>query len=254
MKKIQLLLICLPILFSCGCNKKKNHLELEGLKGKVKEVTITISNVKESFGDIEITDIKEKIKLRYNEDGYTTEKFKIDKNREVNWEYIYDEDGRWIEMYQSVNGENGYIWKYKHDDDGNHIEADMYEISTVIDYNERFYYKMKSKLDEDGNQIEVNYYNEDGELTQTANFQYDEDGNEIEETISHNRLPTLMTKYRYDEDGNLIAEEKYENGDWDEAFSYESYEFDKENNWIKYITYNQQATPVSITEREIVYY
>jgi hypothetical protein len=254
MKKIQLLLICLPILFSCGCNKKKNHLELEGLKGKVKEVTITISNVKEYFGDIETTDIKEKIKLRYNEDGYTTEKFVIYKNREVNYEFIYDEDGRWIEMYQS-DGENEFILKYKHDDDGNHIEVDMYEINSVIDYNERFYSKVKSKFDEDGNRIEINYYNEDGELTQTDNYQYDEDGNEIEKTVSFKwSSEILMTEYRYDEDGNLYAEEKYKNGEWDEAFGYESYEFDKENNWLKYITYNASATPVSITEREIVYY
>ena len=270
MKKIQLLLICLPILFSCGGNKKNNHLE--GLKGKVKEITITTSNVKEYFGDIVSTDIKEKIKLKYNEDGYTLEKFKIDKNGELKWkwEFIYNEDGRWIEMHEYklnnfINGELKFITKYKHDEDGNHIEADIYNTDKAVNYNKiknkEFDGKWKCKYDEGGNKIEANYYNKDGELIQKNNYRYDEDGNEITETINHTWVSKILTSdYRYDEDGNLIAEADYimeeldYKADLEEKFSYEYDKFDKENNWLKQIKYNQDATPVSITEREIDYY
>ena len=57
MKKLLLILLCLPLLFSSCGNNKKN--DLGNLNGKVKEITTTIFYANESFGDI----IKGKIKV-----------------------------------------------------------------------------------------------------------------------------------------------------------------------------------------------
>ena len=51
MKKLLLILLCLPLLFSCGENK--NSLTRYNIKGNVKEIIETSFDAKEAFGELQ---------------------------------------------------------------------------------------------------------------------------------------------------------------------------------------------------------
>ncbi|MBT7896966.1 MAG: hypothetical protein HN564_08190, partial [Flavobacteriales bacterium] len=58
MKKLLLIILCLPINYcSCEGEKKENDLTKYNIKGKVNEITETKYNAKESFGDFQKTDL-----------------------------------------------------------------------------------------------------------------------------------------------------------------------------------------------------
>ena len=49
MKKLLLLLLCVPLIFSCG--EKDNSLTRANIKGNVKEIIETTFEAKEAFGE-----------------------------------------------------------------------------------------------------------------------------------------------------------------------------------------------------------
>lgn len=262
----------MPLLFS-SCENKKNN-DLGNLKGKVKKITRTEFDIKEYLGDIEKTDIITKHILKFNEDGYCIKSDFYFVQSDNILKGKFDEYGNCIE--QTSNNLDGVLeWKikYKYDEDGNCIEQKKYneagemESKIKLKYDEygncmgqtsynldgELEWKNKYKYDEDGNCIEQNSYNSDGELESKYKYKFDEDGNLIKNELESNNLKTTQ-KYKYDEDGNEIEETFYRDGELKVKFKFKYDEYDKENNWINRIRYDESDTPFSITEREIDYY
>ena len=182
MKKLLLMLLCLPLLFGCGGDKKENDLTEYNIKGKVKELIETRYDAKEAFGDLEKGDLERKQKSKFNEDGNTTE-------------FIKWKDGE-------LKGKA----KWKYDEDGNKTEETSYNSDGELEA------KAKHKYDEDGNQTERTSYDKDGELRWKDKYKYDEDGNQTEWT-SYDKDGELEWKYKYkyefDKENNWIVETTY---------------------------------------------
>jgi len=168
MKKLLLILLCLPMLFSCGAEKKQdNDLTRENLKGKIKEMTIYVFNVRESFGELEKGNLMWKNKCKYDEDGNKTEE-------------RYYKDGK-------------LIWKEKYKD-GNKTETNYYNKDGELKE------KQKNKYDKVGNKTETNYYNKDGELEEVEKwkhkYKYDVfNNNWILKTSSDNTITEREIEY-----------------------------------------------------------
>jgi len=113
MKKLLLLLLCVPLLFSCG--EIENDLTRANIKGKVKEIIETTFSAKESFGEPQKGDLRTKDISKYNEDGNRTEETSYNADGELARKYKdqYDEDGNITES-TSYNADGEIDWKYKY--------------------------------------------------------------------------------------------------------------------------------------------
>ena len=107
MKKLLLILLCLPLLFSCEGEKKENDLTKYNIKGKVNEITETKYNAKESFGDFQKTDLIYKFKYKYDKDGNQTEQSFYNKDGDLKnqykYKYEYDHNNNWIVSKEYYN-------------------------------------------------------------------------------------------------------------------------------------------------------
>ena len=238
MKKLILILLALPLLFSCGNGGKiDNDLTNQKMRGHVKEIAETSFDAKESFGEVKKDGVKDKKEQKFNKQGNITEENIYDENGELTskWKYKYDKDGNMTESNKyDENGDLTSKWKYKYDKDGNITESNTY------DENGDLTYKYTYKYDKDGNRTESNNYDKDGDLT-------------------------YKWKYKYDKDGNMTESNKYdENGDLTYKFQYK-YQYDKKKNWtVKTTAYltdidltdntDEDYKIMTITEREITYY
>jgi hypothetical protein len=178
MKKLLLILLCLPLLFSCGGKNQENDLSRDNLKGKVKEIIEVRLDVLFVSGVI------------YNE---TTK-------------YKYDENGKKIEMAYYLDEELIKKVKYKADENGS--------VGKVVEGKENLpFLNMSSprefKYDEDGNNTESSYYDSDDKLIKREH-KYDVDGNVTEsnnyvngELFVDNVFSTKY-KYKFDESKNWI--------------------------------------------------
>ena len=132
--------------------------------------------------------------------------------------------------------------------EGNVIEYNGYNSDGSLD--DKYIYK----YDDNGNRIESNGYNSDGSLKSKFIDKYDDNGNKIE-YIRYNSDGFLDWKSisKYDDKGNRIESiEDNSNGSLNYTLSYD-YEFDKNNNWINRIYYENKI-PKTIVERTIEYY
>ena len=128
---------------------------------------------------------------------------------------------------------------------GNKIEDNFYDSDGNLSSKDTYEY------DEKGNNIEKNNYDSDGSLNSKTTYKYDKKGNKIEDN-SYDSDGSLNSKttYKYDEKGNMI--EYNTDGRFGEKYTYK-YEYDKNNNWIQQVTYEDNK-PIQITERIIEYY
>jgi len=148
MKKLLLILLCLPILFGCGGGKKENDLTIKNIKGKVKEIIENKFNVKEAFGDLEKSDLVFRQWKRYDDDGNETEFNHYDKDGELETseKYKYDDEGFLTESFtydKDGNLEMMYKHKYEFDEKNNWIVKTLYEYDKPTNITEReieYYY------------------------------------------------------------------------------------------------------------------
>ena len=233
MKKLLLILLCLPFLFSCGGKKQDN--DLGTLKGKVKICSEIIFEAKEAFGDL----VKgEKFntphtKTKYDEYGNKTEVSSYDKDGKL-WlysskKYKYDEDGNKTEE-SSYDKDGGLTSKskYKYDEDSNLTEYSSYNKDGELTS------KSKYKYDEDGNLTESNRYDKDGKLNSKSNYKYDDVGNWTESYSSYDKDGKLICnkKLKYDEYGNIIESGSYDKdgkpnsniNNYNKTYKYDEYE------------------------------
>ena len=120
MKKLLLILLCMPLLFSCGENK--NDLTSRNIKGNVKEIIETTFDAKEVFGEPQKGDLRYNYRDKYNEYGNVTENTSYNADGELisEWKYQFDEDGnRTVGMIFGEDGELDGRYNYQYDEDGN---------------------------------------------------------------------------------------------------------------------------------------
>ena len=138
MKKLLLLLLCVPLIFSFVENVKnvnkekkeiKNDLTRNNVKGKVKKIKGTVFEVEEALGGPQKGNIKQNINIQFNEDGNKTEETSYNSDGELQSKskYQYDKDGNKTEetSYNS-DGELQSKSKYQYDMNGNKTEDTSY--------------------------------------------------------------------------------------------------------------------------------
>jgi hypothetical protein len=205
MKKLLLILLCVPLMFSCGEEKaktskkeKKSDLLRKKLKGKVKRIT------ESSF---------------FPEEGYG---INDDKGITAYYTDIFNEDGNIIESSSLEYRQHPESKKFKYDKDGNLIESRSYEDESLImttiykigknerstSYNEDGDIIYTSKYDRHKKVTEV--YNEKGDIISTS--KYDSDENQTDLILYNQGEAESHYKYKYDNDGNEIEASFYRDG------------------------------------------
>ncbi|NEW84550.1 MAG: RHS repeat protein [Mariniphaga sp.] len=252
-----------------SCSNAKNDLRKDNLFGKVKFVKEVQYYALEKFGVVEGDLVMHTWESKYDEKGNLTQLCSSDGERT---EYNSDEKGNQIGITYNtasavlpplpVKGEKrnqiGITYNSKHnikrklviksDLNGNRIETNLF------DGNNNLLSKDKNELDENGKVIKSKRYNSYGNLEEITEYKYDKNGN-CTDKISTNNTGVIFQKYeeqRYDKLNNIM------HSDWTipsiGTFHNEYiYEFDKNNNWIKQITYIDQK-PSYVDKREIQYW
>lgn len=229
--------------------KLKSDAEDEGLRGKVR--TVTVEN-EDLSGTWSVGGRKKSAVEHYNEQGNLTKRESfdyrgnpsditvygyLDGNRVSNTESIqhnYNPPPMLVaapagEAAPKYDSRYSYKFTYKYDGKGNLIEEVWYGNDGKLWL--RYVYNFK------GNQKERLVYSADGSLNQRSLHTLDAKGNEVEEIIYEPRDNSIRSKYSY------------------------VYEFDAKGNWTKR-TASKRATkdgsalfePYSVTYRTITYY
>lgn len=194
--------------------------------------------------------------------------------------YTYDDKGNNIE--ENEYNADGSLWQrriFKYDDKGNLIEKNRYN-----SFGSLLARKTTFKYDGLGNKTEETRYNEDKSLLACYTSKYDDKGNRIAQTeycaneirtnfdvvtykkkfdargnmiqeIEYNSVGNLLstTIYRYNEKNDMIGFKKYSPEGKILTELTQTLEYDKENNFIKLIRYENTISKF-MTEREIEYY
>lgn len=206
----------------------------------------------------------------YNSDGILIEKFN----------YHYDEFGKETERIKTRSGghidlreiskysRKGYLKEKKlFSMYGNDVSAEEKKtyfynrngnVKTIFDYN---------NVDEDREYIStitnLKYNSKEGISQKKINkseskviYKYDDNGNNYEIIYSqeNNYSSEILQKQinKFDDYGNITEVKIYQNNILNRNILFE-YTYDKENNWIKKIEYNNKI-PIKVLEREIKYY
>ena len=129
MKKQILILLVLPLLFSCGEKKKiKTDLTLSGINGKVKEIMWAEFNVKEAFGEIKKDSLISKYKIYYNVQGNQSSWNQYNTNKLIAKGITEFNEFNKCSEYTTYNGEGELTQKkkYIYDKNKNKIETNIY--------------------------------------------------------------------------------------------------------------------------------
>jgi YD repeat-containing protein len=191
-----------------GVIKEDENIIVEKLKGKVKSIDEIEYPLTEKFGEV-VKDI----------------------NSNSTKSHIFDEQG-------SELVENDYMYNeptprkkitYKYDTLGNRIEKSTF---SCTEWNSTLTEKTISKYDNKGNVVQETVYSSDGTPSEKYTYQYDANGNKIEENhltnsmdFSRNLIPfgnSEKKTFKYDEKGNLVVEIWYNSaGGTDRKYTYQ---------------------------------
>jgi hypothetical protein len=267
-------MICVLCISCNNENELKNDLEKANLKGSVKSTTENTYQAIEKFGEIVKGELitneifnKHNTIIKYNLKGYRLEdnrvfptKFRYnDKNLLIEeYEYIskvkifhkYDDGGLELELNNFYKDTLVQRIKYKYDNMGNKVEINSY------DYSGKLSYKIKQVFKEK-NVIQSKEYDEDGLLSSTNKYKYNNNGNIIENIVldSNNKV-TNKYNSKYDENNNLIEWRVFIDNDIRNeltTYKYSYLKFDSNKNWTEKIEYENDI-PTKITLRTIEYY
>jgi hypothetical protein len=220
-----------------GQTKKKNDLELRGLKGKVKQVSMENFEARSNYSPL--TDVEKLVDTlkwffvakeitTYNHKGGV---FKIDdlmtykgdstRSKHI---YIYSHKGNNIEcdVYISDSLTDKNLMKY--DGKKNLIEQVEQRKDKIPDISYKrhnpeepiplkdtlflSYNKWAFKYDNKGNMVEENCYNRWGKVSSTTTSKYDNKGNRIER-LGKSDARNNRDIYKYDNKGNMVEEDSY---------------------------------------------
>jgi hypothetical protein len=204
-------------------SQSKNDLSEKNIKGKVKSIKEIDYIAADTLGKIRKIDILS------------------------NDTYEYDQRGNIIEINSHVLecfGDDQMKFSYIYDSSGNKIEENFYASGSL---QAKYYFKYDSKR----NIIEQKDSSDGGILVHKYNYRYDSTGKIIEENILHDKYPFKNT-FKYDNKGNKIEIYDYNSDGSFKKYSFK-YEYDKNDNWIYSIGFDNEI-PDFITERQIEYY
>ena len=244
MKKLLLILLCVPLIFSCGENKVKNEvlgnenknkniitdlLEMN-LKGKVKSI-ISLSSDSTRFYFNKFGNIT-KIITKKEGDNYVF-KNHFDNNQKISQYFYTEEDGIIDSVLTSTfKYNNGYL-------------IEEIEKSFLYTQGNDFWGEQKVtkyEYDNDGNEITSSIYNSDGVLRQERISEW----NDVEQKIK-SELYSISYMSTSEDDLNLIYTWTYTYNDngYEKSIDFEGwkgersttnsidYEFDLNGNWTK---------------------
>lgn len=277
--KIVIVLTLIISLVSCE-NKKElnNDLKEFNIYGNVKQIKNKYYGAKESFGEIEKGKFNGVLIKIFNYEGNQIKEKNYNTDGSVNVKIIFKYNNKGLKTEERPYGKDGTpynYFNYSYNNVNQIISETLFHISkkTII-HKDSFEYDKKGNLitetsynskkmqavsrykyDGLSRKIEYNYYGINGLLKWIRKYNYD-DNNRLLENISIDSYSKEMkrkTGYKYDDFGNVNEKSEYDaDGSLKERTVYE-YEYDKNNNWIKKITYNNEV-PESILEREFIYF
>ena len=136
--------------------------------------------------------------------------------------YKYDENGKMTEMAQYLGEELIKQVKYKADENGS--------VGKVVEGKENLPF-----------------------LSSSAEFKYDEDGNNTEYSYYDNDDNLMKTEYKYDEYGNMTESIEYVDGELSNTTKYK-HKYDASKNWTMLTLSSDKLTSSHSISREIEYY
>ena len=249
MKKLLLLLLCMPLIFSCGENyeKEKNQeeikrpksfLELWKVKGNVKSAEYTMYSVSEKFGEIKKEDIIEDPFFDSDEWFFGNKKSILNKFGDIKKISVYNNEGNKIAGRVVGFNSDEIPISIKWEDNLNHQKGRGEFKLDRDDQSKRFYgYNENSNL----TSIEIYKRNKDGRIIKSSTFySVTSWSNEnFEEEVLRNQLePDLLLEWKYDATGNWIETSRYINN---ELVSVTKLEYDKFDNRVSHRIYDGEG-------------
>lgn len=192
------------------------------LYGDVKKVTSVTYSVRYNNGEYVEDERLTKQEYSFNRAGDLTEySYKDYEDSEYSYRKTYDYDSKRNELkYRKYDSDDHIVEKYKnkYDKQGNLTEAsDIDDNKTCYTY-------------ENGNLVRKDSYYSDGSKHRYSRFEYDSDGNEVEE-YKYDYTDHTYTRHlkEYDSEGNIVSEAHY----WcDELLFATVYSYDTDSNCI----------------------
>ena len=249
MKKLLLLLLCVPLIFYCGENyekennqketkRPKSFLELWKVKGNVKSAEYTMYSVSEKFGEIQKEYIIVDPLFDSDEWLFGNKKSIFNKFGDIKKISIYNNEGD--EIGGRVCGFNSdeilvsFSWE-----DKRNLQQGRGEFKLDSDdYSKRFYgYNENSNL----TSIEIYKRNKDCRIIKISTFYSltSWSNEKFEDEVLRNKLePDLLLEWKYDATGNWIETSRYINN---ELVSVTKLEYDKFNNRVSHKIYDGEG-------------
>jgi hypothetical protein len=241
MKSKTLVILSLALLiFSCKKNDDKkskekvdNDLSKELLFGKIKSITLTSYDAKESFGELEKVSISKKEITDYNNNGFKTKVTLYDSHGKIDYIEIFKYDLKNNIIEHSFPSS---ITTYNYDKENRCIQQDE------LTEERKLKFRSFNKFNTAGKIQEKNTYDKDGKLHSKSIYKYDEHGNEIEESVykGNGELWWKIVK-NYDNLGNMISEEDIQDM-FGEKGNKMLYDYNKQKQVIKTSYINPDGT------------
>ncbi len=230
--KLRLLVIPLVMTLAItGFIQAKTGWEIEGLKGKVKEYTISNYNITKD-DDSAITNLYQVIIYKYDNNGIMLEK-DVPTNSDPYqnptsdieiYLYRYDNNGNYVMkgifvMMNSDPDSEGLMtqkYVYQYDKKGNMIERDLITGDHTVSISNEVWYtsgswqinqKIQNVYDNKGFLIERYQYNSQNIVIYTYKYKNDTKGNKIEVDVFSPYGMANKYMYKYDNHGNNIEED-----------------------------------------------
>lgn len=256
MKNLSFLILLLTLLSSCS-EYGSHELRQANLRGEIKSVKSQKFLAVEKFGETQKSTSAEVIDnneldalsnslIEFDLNGETTS-ISLLSNGELNFKVVAD--GLVYNMYDNLGK---LFMSIKVDSKELPKESNVYSASGDL------VEKVKMTYNTDNELIEESSYDGSGDLVKTVSNSY-EKGMIVQQSISEReekywgngdfKDASIILKYNENKD---VIEQEITRNSRIEKHTYE-YEYDKIKNWIKRIQFTDKK-PVSIVEREIVYY
>lgn len=281
-KKILLVICCLITVFLCACG------QMQGC-GRSEKEEITMDEQGSITEDSIAEDVEEVIESQISEEEPVQIKVLVkeiatDDDTVITTYYTYDEIGRVSTNKSTFAGQyvnEEYYTEWIYEDDGSYIEnfyivsdsnenklsgESMYDendnLLVVSDYSFRYCHELQ--YDQNGKVIGGIWYSLSGEGNDYSLWsynknmidEYDYDDNEYLTEYRKVRLDGKISskiEYTYNDNGQLINEEQFEC--WPDEYFYQghNYQYDEEGKLIYTMRYNEDAQGAFQTIEEITY-
>jgi hypothetical protein len=248
----------------------------DNLKGRIKSFEEVYKYVSDNFSSEKFIFHN---KFEFDKSGNLTgrKRYYIDGSLRSEEAYTYRKKTSLISRYYEYNTKKEVIKEHYYEyNDGDHLVAIWKVFKGNLD---RKVILQRFVRDSLGRDIEQVSYRSSGEESSRSTRKYDKDGRVIESTLLSVGFGGITTnKHIRDESGNVVEYKRYkENEGLTDHWSYEyddngneigmkcynvdgslkyqtraEYEYDKNNNWTKKISYNRSDT--SVTIRSFKYY